>query len=87
MREGGSLSNQWTLIEQNANVSAADFYAPLEGLDPNDDQHVMICFGGSYTESGQQNAPYREYIFLNILIFIIPSFTSLYSPRLPLLSP
>ena len=62
MREGGSLSNQWTLIEQSPNVSAANFYDPLEGLDPNDDQHVMVCFGGKYTESGQSNAPYREYI-------------------------
>jgi len=60
MREGGSLSSQWTLIEQSPDVAAADFYAPLEGLNPNDDQHVMVCWGGSYTASGQQNAPYRK---------------------------
>ncbi len=59
MREGGSLSHQWTLIEQSPDIPAADFYKPLEGLDPNDDQHVMVCFGGGYTESGQSNAPYR----------------------------
>lgn len=88
MREGGSLSSQWTLIEQNPDIPAAvsvctqplpptcrvnaffshhfspfpslkNFYDPLEGLDPNDDQHVMVCFGGGYTASGQSNAPYR----------------------------
>mmetsp|Transcript_25312 Transcript_25312/g.31922 ORF Transcript_25312/g.31922 Transcript_25312/m.31922 type:complete len:683 (+) Transcript_25312:98-2146(+) len=59
MREGGSLSHQWTLIEQSPDVMAADFYAPLAGLDPNDDQHVMVCYGGGYTASGQSNAPYR----------------------------
>ena len=31
-----------------------DFYAPIEGLDPNDDQHVMVCFN-------KDNAPYRKY--------------------------
>ena len=51
---------QWTLIEQSPDVAAADFYAPLEGLSPNDDQHVMVCWGGSYTASGQSNAPYRK---------------------------
>jgi alkaline phosphatase len=59
MREGGSLSSSWTIIEQSAGVLAADFYAPLEGLDPNDDQHVLACFGGKYSPSGEQNAPYR----------------------------
>lgn len=28
-------------------------------MDPNDGQHVLACFGGSYTASGQLNAPYR----------------------------
>lgn len=84
MRDGGSLSSSWTLIEQSPDVSAAvsfflrtslflfisnltyiffplpqDFYKPLEGLDPNDDQHVAVCWGGGYTASGQSNAPYR----------------------------
>lgn len=54
----GSLSSQWTLIEQSANVTGEHFYAPLEGLDPNDDQHVMVCYGGD-AGAGQSNAPYR----------------------------
>lgn len=73
MREGGSLSHQWTLIEQSPDVMAADFYAPLDGLDPNDDQHVMVCFGGDYTASGQSNAPYRK-LFCYFFIFILPLF-------------
>ena len=28
-------------------------------MDPNDDQHVLACFGGEYTASGESNAPYR----------------------------
>lgn len=61
MRPGGSLSNQWTLIEQSPDVLAANFYDPIADLDPDDDQHVMVCWGGSYTASGQSNAPYRKY--------------------------
>ena len=52
---------QWTLIEQSPDVSAAHFYDPIADLDPDDDQHVMVCWGGSYTASGQSNAPYRKY--------------------------
>jgi len=59
MMPGGSLSNQWTFLYQQEDVAAADFYASIQDLDPDDDKHVMVCLGGDYTASGQYNLPYR----------------------------
>ena len=55
----GALSNEWTFLATNPNITAEDFYAPIQDLDPDDDQHIMVCLGGEYTESGQSNMPYR----------------------------
>lgn len=58
MEEGG-LSAMWTFIHQDPDTPAENFYDAMEGLDPNNGDHVMVCFGGEYTASGQYNAPYR----------------------------
>ena len=36
-----------------------DFYNDLEGLDPDNGDHVFVCLGGDFTKSGQSNLPYR----------------------------
>ena len=59
MRDGGSLESQWTILEQSSDVLATNFYDSIQDLDPDDDQHVLACFGGDYTASGEQNLPYR----------------------------
>jgi len=59
MREGGVLADMWTLLEQSPSVPAANFYDTIQTKDPDNGDHVMMCFGGDYTESGQSNAPYR----------------------------
>jgi len=59
MRDGGSLESQWNILEQSPDVLAENFYDSIQNLDPDDDQHVLACFGGDYTESGEYNLPYR----------------------------
>lgn len=36
-----------------------DFYNDIAHLDPDNDDHLMVCLGGDYTNSKQQNMPYR----------------------------
>lgn len=55
----GSMSNQWTFLNQKKGVSAANFYDPIQNLDPDDDKHVFVCLAGSYTASKRSNLPYR----------------------------
>ena len=36
-----------------------NFYDSIEGLDPDNGDHLLVCLGGDYTESAQSNLPYR----------------------------
>lgn len=58
MRDG-ALSSQWTLLEQNNMTLAEDFYNTIGDLDPDNGDHLMVCLGGDFTPSGEQNMPYR----------------------------
>jgi alkaline phosphatase len=60
MLPGGPLASAWTFLYQGKdNATAANFYDPIQNLDPDDGKHVMVCFGGQYTKSNQPNMPYR----------------------------
>jgi len=61
MLPGGSLSSQWTFLYQGKdNATAANFYDPIQNLDPDDDKHVLVCFAGQYTKTSREgNLPYR----------------------------
>jgi len=55
----GALSSQWTLLEQKEGIMAEDFYKPAAELDPDNGDHLLVCLGGDFTASRQQNLPYR----------------------------
>ncbi|CAB9497259.1 Alkaline phosphatase H [Seminavis robusta] len=55
----GSLSSSWTFFEQQEGVLAEDFYNGLRDLDPDNGDHVMVCVGGDFSASGEDNMPYR----------------------------
>jgi alkaline phosphatase len=58
----GSLASEWTFLFQGRNnVSAANFYDPIQTLDPDSGRKVMACFGGIYTNTSfsQGNMPFR----------------------------
>jgi alkaline phosphatase len=55
----GALSRQWTLLTQNPNVTAAEFYDDIGELDPDNGDHLLVCLGGDFTASGESNLPYR----------------------------
>lgn len=55
----GPLSKQWTFLTQNNDTLAEDFYNDIGELDPDNGDHLMVCLGGDFTNSGQSNMPYR----------------------------
>jgi alkaline phosphatase len=55
----GPLSGQWTFLQQNNNTLAEDFYNGIGDLDPDNDDHLMVCVGGDYSTSKEENMPYR----------------------------
>jgi alkaline phosphatase len=55
----GALSSEWTFLYQNNMTTADAFYDPIADLDPDNGDHLLVCLGGDYTTSGQQNLPYR----------------------------
>lgn len=57
--KSGALSSQWTFLAQNPNVTAAEFYNGIGDLDPDNGDHLLVCWGGDFTPSGQSNLPYR----------------------------
>ena len=62
MLPGGSLSSQWTFLYQGLNnATAANFYDPIQSLDPDDRKRVLVCFGGQYTDvtKTEGNMPFR----------------------------
>jgi len=65
LMRSGSLSKQWTILETNENVKKEEFYNDIQDLDPDDDQHVLVCLGGDYVSEhpneneDKDNLPYR----------------------------
>lgn len=60
MLPGGPLASSWTFLYQGKdNATAANFYDPIQSLDPDDGKHVLVCFGGQYTASKEANMPFR----------------------------
>jgi alkaline phosphatase len=55
----GALSSQWTFLHQQEGVLAEDFYAPVQELDPNNGDQILVCLGGDYSPSRRINLPYR----------------------------
>jgi len=55
----GALSNEWTFLHTDPSIPAEKFYDGIQNLDPDDGQHIMVCMGGQYTNSSQDNLPYR----------------------------
>lgn len=49
----GTLSKQWTFLHQNNDTMAENFYDDIGDLDPDNDDHLMVCLGGDYTVSGE----------------------------------
>ena len=55
----GALSSTYTFLHQDPDVMAEDFYEPIQDKNPDNGDKVLACFGGEYSESGQENMPYR----------------------------
>jgi alkaline phosphatase len=36
-----------------------DFYSSIGELDPDNGDHLLVCFGGDFSEAGEENLPFR----------------------------
>jgi alkaline phosphatase len=43
----------------HAILCVQDFYNDIDDLDPDNGDHLMVCLGGDFTPSAQENMPYR----------------------------
>jgi alkaline phosphatase len=60
MLDGGALSSSWTFLYQGkGNATADNFYDSIQDLDPDEEQHLLVCLGGQYSESKESNLPFR----------------------------
>lgn len=57
--KSGKMSSEWTVLTQDENITSAEFYKAMEGLDPDDGDHVLVCLGGDFNPSGGSNMPFR----------------------------
>jgi alkaline phosphatase len=48
-----------TINECTTVIQLKDFYNDIEDLDPDNGDHLLVCLGGDFTPSGEQNMPYR----------------------------
>jgi alkaline phosphatase len=57
----GTLSSSWTFLEQSEDILAEEFYNREEftSLDPDQGDHLLVCLGGDFTASGEDNLPFR----------------------------
>lgn len=56
----GALSSKYTLLTQDPNVLAENFYDPIQVKHPDKGHKVLSCFAGQYSSNTKlQNMPYR----------------------------